>query len=399
MSALLYSGRSLPRWLFLVTALGAAPPLAAQWSGAVELEGRRFAAAPAYPGQQRDGVALRLRALYTREWGEGSDYFTCAPVARIDSADAARSTLDLDELGWTHLMSDSELRLGLRKLFWGVAESNHLVDIVNQTDLVDNPDGESKLAQPMVNLALFGTGGTLDLFLLPGFRERTFPGTAGRLRTPLPVAENPHFEADQGRGHLDWAARWHYSIGTLDLALSGFHGTSREPNLTVDEQGRHLLPFYPLIDQAGLELQYIDDALIWKLEAIRRRGSGQRFSATVAGFEYTFYGLADGRSDATTFVEYSWDGRDAQATYAMDNDLFLGVRFNLNDTSASELMLGWSHDLDGGGEMWMVEGQRRLDDNWRIGLEGRGFQSVDAGEAAYPLRHDTFIQFTLERFF
>ncbi len=75
------------------------------------------------------------------------------------------------------------MRAGIGKVFWGVTEALHLVDIINQTDLVENPDGEQKLGQPLLKFSLERDWGILDFYALPGFRERTFPGEAGRLRT------------------------------------------------------------------------------------------------------------------------------------------------------------------------------------------------------------------------
>lgn len=57
-----------------------------------------------------------------------------------------------------------------------------------------------------------------------------------------------------------------------------------------------LVPFYHQISQLGLDLQYTRDAWLWKLEAIARDGLDDTFFATVAGFEYTFYGVRDSRS-------------------------------------------------------------------------------------------------------
>ena len=45
-----------------------------------------------------------------------------------------------------------------------------------------NPDGEDKLSQPMVNLALIRDWGAPDFFLLPYFRGRIFPGVKGKLQ-------------------------------------------------------------------------------------------------------------------------------------------------------------------------------------------------------------------------
>ena len=46
-----------------------------------------------------------------------------------------------------------ETKIGVRKDFWGVTETVHRVDILNQTDSVDGFDGEDKLGQPMINLS------------------------------------------------------------------------------------------------------------------------------------------------------------------------------------------------------------------------------------------------------
>ena len=85
-----------------------------------------------------------------------------------------------------------ELRLGVDRVFWGVAESRHLVDIVNQTDLIEHPDEEDKLGQPMAHLTWSGDWGVAEVFGLPYHRARTFSGPKGRLRFPLVADdENP----------------------------------------------------------------------------------------------------------------------------------------------------------------------------------------------------------------
>ncbi len=101
------------------------------------------------------------------------------------------------------------MRVGFRKVFWGVTESEHLVDIVNQTDLVEDLDMEEKLGQPMVNLALIRDWGTIDLFVLPGFRERTFSGPQGRFRfnPPLDVGDS-QFEKHGVERQMAYAMRW-----------------------------------------------------------------------------------------------------------------------------------------------------------------------------------------------
>ena len=62
---------------------------------------------------------------------------------------------DIRELAYVHASDDWELRLGIRKEFWGVTEFQHLVDVINQTDGVEDFDGEDKLGQQMVNLIIW----------------------------------------------------------------------------------------------------------------------------------------------------------------------------------------------------------------------------------------------------
>ena len=83
---------------------------------------------------------------------------TFAPFFRYDNTDSRRTHADLRE---AYLLlfgeigeGEWELRVGVDQVFWGVTESQHLVDIVNQVDFVEHPAGEAKLGQPMVQLHL-----------------------------------------------------------------------------------------------------------------------------------------------------------------------------------------------------------------------------------------------------
>ena len=82
----------------------------------------------------------------------------------------------------------------------------------------------------MVNLALIRPWGTVDLFVLTGFRERTFPGQRGRLRAPLVVdSDRSAFDANGLRRQLGAAVRWSHALGDWDIGIAHFFGTSREP--------------------------------------------------------------------------------------------------------------------------------------------------------------------------
>ena len=179
-----------------------------EWSGYVGLEARYFVDDPLYVGQQYNNQSVVFAPEYYRQWQDSRFSLTFRPFLRQDSSDDQRSHVDVRELLWLMVGDNWELRAGLGHLFWGVTESQHLVDIVNQSDSVEDMDGEQKLGQPLIDLSLIRDWGTLDLLLLPGFRERTFPGSDGRLRTALTVdVDQVGYEADAGDQRVDVALR------------------------------------------------------------------------------------------------------------------------------------------------------------------------------------------------
>ena len=165
------------RWCWPLLLLAAAGARAGEWSGELATQLRYFPFEAAEERQFEGGqLSLAFQAEYYHDWDGGRQQFVLAPFFRFDQRDDSRSHFDLRELAWIKAAEDWELRLGVRKVFWGVTEFLHLVDIINQTDLVEDPDEEDKLGQPMVNFAVIRDWGTLDFFILTGFRERTFPG-------------------------------------------------------------------------------------------------------------------------------------------------------------------------------------------------------------------------------
>ena len=375
---------------------------AGEWSGYFGVEGRLFPSVAAHSGQRDQSGALTGRPEFYHAWGTGHSV-TVTPFFRIDSADPARSHFDFRELIYLKVFDDFEFRAGVGKVFWGVTESQHLVDIVNQTDLVELPDGEEKLGQPMLHLSYPAEWGTLDLFLLPYFRERTFPGRRGRLRSDPPVATGrPRFESGAGRHHPDWAVRYSHTIGSLDIGLSHFRGTGREPVLLPERSpdGRlDLIPFYVQINQTGLDAAWVRDAWLWKLEAIRRTGQGPPFFASTAGVEYTLSGVAGSVSDLGLIAEWLFDERGRGATTPFQNDLMAGLRLAQNDLASTEFLAGVILDLEGLGRLFTLEGNRRIGEAWKLSVELFLFDKIAPGDLLEPVEADDFLQLTLAYYF
>jgi len=215
--------------LTLVTALSIGNAEAGEWdvTGFVGFDTQVFWLDGRYPGQDdKYNVSLLLQPEFYWRGDEGHQRISVVGFARGDLQDDERSHADLREAYWGYEGDDWDMTVGVSKVFWGVTESRHLVDVINQTDLVEDIDQEDKLGQPMVNLNLQRDYGRFELYLLPWFRERTFPGPDGRFRAPLPVDDSHAiYESSAEQSHLDFAFRYSHYIGDVDIGAYIFEST------------------------------------------------------------------------------------------------------------------------------------------------------------------------------
>ncbi len=376
-------------------------------SGVVAVELRTFPFKPGFADQKKSTLspALIVEPELIYRWSEGKDRLTFKPYLVLDRDDNNRSHFDIRELNYLHQGKGWDVLVGVSKVFWGVTESVHLVDIVNQSDSVLDGDNEDKLGQPMINFNVESEWGAFSLFVLPGFRERTFPGNDNRFRGPLVIADdNPSFEAGAGNSHVDFAGRWSKTFGEWDVGVSHFYGTSREPRLLLGagSSGQPVLvPTYDLINQTGVYIQLTRESWLWKFEGITRSGQGNRFFAAVGGFEYTEYQIFDTSADLGLLVEFQYDGRnksDAPATFN-DNDLFFGARLALNDSQDTTSLAGMIVDVKTGASFISVEAERRIGDSWKIELEARFSVFIPDNDIAAGFRKDDLITLRLNRYF
>ncbi|KZY36628.1 hypothetical protein A3729_17095 [Oleiphilus sp. HI0043] len=355
-------------------------------------------------GQSQFQSSLSGQIEFDTSLGQGE--FVAKVFGRYDFEDDERTHFDLREALWTYYGDSWELQAGVGKVFWGVTESMHLVDIVNQSDSVENPDGEDKLGQAMLKFSLERDWGTVDLFWLPYFRERTFVGEDGRLSaTPVTVSNDEAFyESGAKEWRNDVAIRYSHYIGELEFALSHFSGTSREANYggsVVNGVVAKLIPYYSVIDQTGIELQYIYDSWLLKFEGITNSGFDSRYSAAVFGFEYTQVGIFESSADLGWVLEYMFDDRKERATHAFERDIFAGWRYAFNDEDSSEILTGFIVDPRTEEIMFSFEANKRLASDLKLNIEARVFHGAESDNQlkTYGLRDEDYLELELVKYF
>ena len=417
-------------------------------SGRVSLEGRYFPRTgidPRHQSSHTTGFVVEPK-LYVEDV-EGRSA-TVVPFFRYDSADSVRTHWDLRE-AYVLLFgelgeSEWEVRLGADRVFWGVAESQHLVDIVNQIDFLEHPNGEVKLGQPMVHVTWTADWGVLEFFGLPYHRQRVYPGQGGRLRfAGLVDTDRVEYESGAEEWHPDFAARYSHSFGPLDIGLSAFNGTSREASLVcmppackltgVNDPSNVWIPYYAQIRQFGLDAQLTLDAWLFKFEAMHRSGDRNAFGrereygeaygaaaagaggfddlvgayrkeeyvAAVVGGEYTFYSVFGSTADVGLLAEWNYDERGRQALprrqpMTLDNDFFVGTHLSFNDVQSTEITAAFVTDASRATRTLGVEFDRRLFDQWSLHLESSMILSMDPADLQYVGRRDSFFEFHLE---
>jgi len=374
-------------------------------NGRVGISSYFFQNTPRLDIQHNQQASLLGEIEIYHSWNNSYDSILFKPYARLDQHDSNRSHFDVREFMWLHVgeNDDWELRTGIGRVFWGVNEANHLVDIINQDDQIDDISGDPKLGQPMINLSLIKDWGNLDLFILLGFRERTFPGEQGRLRGPFEIdTKHSQFESSAGNKHTDFALRWSHTLDEYDFGLYYFKGTNRDPRFiaTQNSQNLHnpikLIPYYDQIDQFGLDIQATLEEWLLKLEVINRKDGIEHFTAASGGFEYTFVGIIESIVDLGIIMEYSWDERGTANIIQFQNDLMFGARLAFNDAQSSQLLAGFVQDLDYHGlRSFQIEASRRLGDSWKISAELRLFSE----HILNPISNDDHLQLTLEKYF
>jgi hypothetical protein len=329
---------------------------------------------------------------------------TANPYYRHDFRDDERTHFDFRELHLSTWRDWGLFSVGFQRVFWGVTESQHLVDIINQTDLVESPDGEDKLGQPAILVQLTPEWGTLSFYALPYFREREFPGTEGRLRPGLQIVDDQtRFESSRESSHTDFAVRYSHFLGNIDIGLSYFNGTAREPILepilSSESSEVVLRAFYPLMSQFGLDLQITAGGWLWKLEAIHRTQLDSDYAAATAGFEYTFVGVLGSDWDIGSLMELHLDSDGSESTNVFNNDLFVGLRFAANDAADTSLLIGWNIDMRNDTQFFRGEMSRRVMRNYTVDLEFQSTTNTNPTDPLFEFRRDSYFQLSLTRYF
>lgn len=414
-------------------------------SGYLEAEYRYYPQDATFEEQDDNfgSLAAEIEAYWTSDNENHSVRFK--PFGRITTAeDGNRDHADIRELYYTYAGSGWQVEAGINKVYWGVAESAHLVDIINQTDAVEAFNGEEKLGQPMVSLGLEQSWGNLDFYILPYFREGKFSDGSERNKLPDPINyDKTLYESDDEEKHIDFAMRWAHYFGDVDVGVSYFNGTNRDAipivsKFIVDQtQNPPLEPtefasYYEQLQQVGLDLQYIWEDWAFKFEGTAKQLDTGNYNSAVAGFEYTLSDVNFSGIDIGLLAEYMWNDRKAvdisgpslkiveypegvdpedlnledqelpvpgEFLSPFENDIFIGTRFTMNDVDSTDFLAGIIYDLESSTAIGSFEGSTRFGESLRVSVNLYILTTVPEDSSFYYSRRDDQIEVKAQWYF
>lgn len=365
----------------------------------LEIEYQYFPNTGSFSGQMDHFTSGAIKPHWSTTSPDKKHQFVVEAFLRGSFNDSKRSHFDVREAYYRYNRNKWAISIGAKKVFWGVTESAHLVDLVNQADQVEAFDGSEKLGQPMVQFTTSTAFGSFEFYYLPIARRRQFPGSNGRYRFPEVLErEDIPFTTPSTEWHPSAAARWYNTFNKLDAGLSYFYGVTREPMYLGFDPAIGLDLSYPIIHQLGIDAQYTTGALMLKLEVINRHSERQDFVAIATGFEYTFGNIANTGADVGIVSEYLYDSRGVLTFSGLDNDVFLGSRISLNDMRGTSFLFGSILDVERSTRLYRFEGSRRFKGNWKADLLISILSNVSDEEILFNFRQDDLFQLRISKF-
>lgn len=426
------------------------------FSGEVTLTARHFAEDGALEGQFGAGTGLigatRLAASGDLSFGQ----FAVELRGRND-LEADDQYWDLSKAYLAGELGNVQWLIGNDVVFWGVTESHNPVNIINQRGNYSSAEEVERLGQPMLAVS-FDTDrlGTFSFYSLFGFRELDYQEAQERLRFDVvPDGDRAMFETEDT---VDFALRNSNSIstanGSLDYAISLFSGLDREPvylpgcafreapvdeatcdavnrdvrevykDLTPDDIGDDpigaafdrldpasqvfllsgnsvgAVPYYQKLHQIGLELVYSTGDLQLKFEGAQRFTEHENYFSGVVGAEYNFGDVLGSGGDLTGALEYIYDDRSLlQPPTFLDDDMFVGLRYDFNNVANTSLSLSGLRDLQTDSTLMNFNISTRLTDSAQIEFSTVIIDADDEDDPLSGLDNDDFVEVSLTYFF
>ncbi len=234
-----------------------------------------------------------------------------------DKDDSQRNYIKLNEAYIKYEADDYDLLIGKDIRFWGSLEIHNLTDIFNKKNILNDPyDKDKKL-------------GTVNLTYTKYFDNEDEISV-------ILTDDKPYSKYISYSGSRD------------DIASRDFSYI-----LSTSQDNDKFLTYHTAI---------LDDT-IYKFEfAYTNVETSNNYYESGLGIEHTLYGVIN-KKDLGLILEYY---RSDNSTISFQDDMFIGIRLNFNDTDDSDIVTGVIKDLDTQQKGYSFEYNTRFQDNFKF---------------------------------
>jgi len=317
--------------------------------------------------------------------------------AIVDVDDKERRYLKVNDLYYKHEFENSELLIGRNTRFWGAMEFYNHTDVFNTKDLRDDPfDYDSKLGSNNIAYTYFFENSDLSVIAKVGQEEqRVQDGKSVYNFFP------PNYRSDlvtqKSENRPTFYVKYAGSAEAMQLDYALIYQNGYDEQRYLAPKGASLHQNAYLVNKVMGYATLVKGETIYKTELAYTKSDDDKVSDYAqysVGLEHTLYGVW-GKSDLGLLAEYyKYDAKENTKLGAKDfgnlfqNDVALGFRLSLNDSSDSDVLGGVSIDQDNQEKMVFVEYNTRLFEKYKFGLSyqhlepkrGSVFQKMDSAK-------------------
>lgn len=291
-----------------------------------------------------------------------------------DGAEKERNYFDVKEAYVTRAFEDFDLFAGKRVFFLGSLEAFNPTDMLNRQNYRKDTLSTHKEGIYSAGINYYLPNDTrVDLTV--SYEDRTLP--LGAEDSPYYPFRDAHYRDDVlflgGSQQPSWIATFSQSFDDLlrgDTSIGVFYGYDDHTLFISDAD-----TYRPTYFQSAKVFTYdtlVVDAMLYKLEAAYTRVAEEslridHFYEIGIGVEYTIEQII-GNHNLGLLAEYY---RSDTTLSAYDNDLFLGIRYALNDKDSSEFVGGVLKSMDDEGMGAYLKYEGRLNDALKLSADVR----------------------------
>lgn len=337
--------------------------------------------------------ALRLELELKQKIDNGQMVFSGEAI--IDTDDKERRYVDVNDLYYKHEFENSDLLIGRNTRFWGAMEFYNHTDNFNTKDWLDDPfDYDSKIGANNIAYTHYFDNSEFSV-IAKVHEEKQRVQDSESVNNFLPPSYSDSLETQKSENRPTVYLKYSGSAEEMQLDYSLIYQNGYDEQRYLAPVGAELRQHAYLVDKVMAYATLVSGETIYKTELAYTKSDDEKvsdYAQMSLGLEHTLYGVW-GKSDLGLLAEYyKYDARDDTKLGAKEfgnllaDDVTLGFRVSLNDSSDSDILGGVAVDRDNKEKLVFVEYNTRLYDKYKLGLsyqhlapeDGSTFQELDS---------------------